>query len=82
MEVVNVTIVLLAIRTRHQHLDVLADYLIGLVLEQFFASGTEHQHAPARVNQDNAVDRGFHDSTQPSCFRALDAGFGFIGQRF
>jgi hypothetical protein len=82
MEIVDIATVLFAIWSRHQHFDVLADDLTGLILEQLFAGEVEHQHAAARVNQDDAVDRGFHHSAQPSRLGTLGAGFGFISQRF
>jgi hypothetical protein len=81
-KMIEVLIVLLAIRARHQHLDVLANHLAGGVLEQSFASRVEHQHATAHVNQDDAVNRGFHHGLQPCRFRILrDLDPGSIRQR-
>src|SRR5260370_932945 len=38
-----VAIVFMPVRLRHQHLDVLADHLVGGIAEQFFARRVEYQ---------------------------------------
>ena len=56
--IVEIAIVLVAIRRRHQHLDVLADDLARPIAEQRLAGRIEHQDTPRGVDQDHAVDRG------------------------
>lgn len=82
VKIVEVKIMLLAVWPRHQHLDVLTDHLMGWIFEQLFARGIEHQHGATGIDQDDAIDRGFHDGPQPFRFSALGPGFGFISQRF
>src|SRR5262249_29578444 len=55
----DVAVVLAPIGFGHQHLDVLADDLVGGIPEQLLARRIEHQHRAVRVDQDRSIDGSF-----------------------
>lgn len=58
-------VVLLAIGSGHQHADVEADDLDGLVPEQPLGRWIERLNPPVFVDDDDAVDRRFRNGTEP-----------------
>ena len=63
--IVEVAVVLLAVRRGHQHADIFADDLGGAVAEDFFGRGIEGFDGAALVNGDDAFDGGFKNGAQP-----------------
>ena len=57
----DVAVVVLAVRRRHQDLDVLPDDLGRLVSEQALGSGAERLHDPALVDHDHRIRHGVED---------------------
>ena len=69
----EVAVVVLAMRGRHEHLDVVPDHLSGGVAEQLFRRGAERLNDAAFVNRDDRIGSGFEDGTQP-CLALLHQG--------
>ena len=77
----DVLVVLLVIRRRHEHADVPADHLGSRVTEKAFCPWVEGFDPPLRVNDDDSVNGRIDDRAQPRvCFSkilrsAVDFGF-------
>ena len=56
----------LAIGRRHQHLDVLADHLVGRIAEELLTSFVKYQHLAGGIDQDHAIDSGVNRSSEQS----------------
>ena len=58
---IDVAVVVRAMRLRHQHADVLPEHLGFAVAEHPLGGGVERLDAAARIDDDDAVDRGVDD---------------------
>src|SRR5260370_1174796 len=58
---------LLLVRSRHQHLDVLADDSVGGIAEQLFTCWIEHQDHAACIDQDYDTAGRYAQWKQPRC---------------
>ena len=49
---------------RHEHLDVVANHLVDAVAEQPFTGRIEGENKPLGIDQNDAIDSGFHQGVK------------------
>jgi hypothetical protein len=65
---------LVAVGRGHEHLDVLADDLVGAVAEEALAGGIEHEDRPCGIDEYDPVYGRINHRMQASVFAAVRHG--------